>query len=99
LKEHHFSKRILPAIGDAFEQEFGKQGAAKFDLYERTKVDIKAFDADLMLNAVLSSPVASMNNKWEFPLTTHWLQQFVAQDRDIPPICRWHPTREREPID
>jgi len=96
LKEHHFSKRVLPAIRDAFEQEFDKQGAAKFDLYQRTKVDIKALDAELMLNAVLSSPVASANNEWEFPVTTHWLQQFVAQDADIPPICRWHPTRQKE---
>jgi hypothetical protein len=95
LKELHFSKRVPAAIGDAFEEEFGQQGAAKFDLYERTKVDIKALDADLMLEAVLSSSVASANNDWEFPVTSHWLQQFVAQDADIPPICRWHPNRRQ----
>ena len=94
LKEHHFSKRVLPAVRDAFEREFGKQGAAKFNLYQRNTVDIKAQDAELMLKAVRSLPVTPSNNGWEFPLTTHWLQQFVAQDADIPPICRWRPTRE-----
>ena len=92
LKEHHFSKRGLPAVRSAFEREFGTQGADKFELFERNKMDIKALDAELMLNAVSSSPVASKNDGWEFPMTNHWLQQFVAQDADIPPIYRWHPT-------
>jgi hypothetical protein len=95
LKERHFSKRVLAAISDAFEGEFGQQGAAKFALYEKSKIDIKALDADLMLKAVLSSPAASANTEWEFPVTSHWLQQFVAQDADIPPICRWHPARDK----
>lgn len=95
LKELHFAKRSLPAVRRAFEDEFGSQGAAKFDLYERTKVDIKSRDAELMLGAALSSSVACKCDEWEFPSTSHWLQQFLLQNSDIPPICRWHPTCER----
>jgi hypothetical protein len=94
LKELHFSKRNLPAVRSAFEHEFGDQGAAKFDLYESSKVDIKSMDADLMLNAVLSSSVACKDDGWEFPATSYWLQQFLFQNRDIPPIRRWNPTYE-----
>jgi hypothetical protein len=97
LKERHFSKRVLPAIADAFEEEFGKQGAAKFNIYEQAKVDIKALDADLMLQSIVSSPVISANHEWEFPVTSHWLQQFVAQNADIPPICRLHLHRRQSP--
>jgi hypothetical protein len=92
LKELHFSKRNLPAVRSAFEHEFGNQGAAKFALYENNKVDIKGLDAQLMLNAVLSSPIPCKNDGWQFPATNHWLKQFLAQDGDIPPISRWHPT-------
>ena len=94
LKELHFSKRSLPAVRRAFAREFGNQGAAKFDLYESTKVDIKTLDAELMLSVISSSPVACKNDGWEFPVTNHWLQQFLLQNADIPPICRWHPTYE-----
>jgi hypothetical protein len=95
LKDLHFSERNLPAVRSAFEHEFGNQGAAKFDLYESTKVDIKTQDAELMLSAVLSSPIASKNRNWAFPATNHWLRQFLVQNCDIPPIYRWHPTYER----
>ena len=95
LKELHFSKRSLPAVRRAFEAEFGDQGAAKFHLYERTKVDIKTLDAELMLRTVLSSSAASRNHEWEFPLTNHWLQQFLVQSADIPQISRWNPPGDR----
>jgi len=95
LKALHFSKRTLAAVQSAFEQTFGTEAAAKFDLYERTKVDIKAMDAELMLSTVSSSPVISKSHTWTFPATNHWLQQFLAQHSDIPPIRRWHPTSER----
>ena len=92
LKELHFSKRDLPAVRKAFEHEFGDQGADKFDLYKSSKVDIKALDAELMLSAVLSSSVTCKNDGWEFPATNHWYRQFLAQNADIPPMTRWHPT-------
>jgi len=94
LKELHFSKRNLPAVRSAFEHEFGNQGAGKFALYESSKVDIKSLDAELMLNAVLSSPIPCKNDGWEFPATDHWLSQFLAQNGDIPPIGRWHPAHQ-----
>lgn len=92
LKEFHFSRRTLSAIRGAFEHEFGSMAAAKFDLYGASKVDIKALDAEMMLNAVLSSSVPRKREGWEFPATDHWLNQFLAQNGDIPPIARWHPT-------
>jgi len=94
LKELHFSKRNLPAVRSAFEHEFGNQGAAKFALYESSKVDIKSLDSELMLNAVLSSPIPCKTDGWEFPATDHWLSQFLAQNGDIPPIGRWHPAHQ-----
>jgi hypothetical protein len=90
LKELHFSRRTLPAVRGAFEDEFGgSRGAAKFDLYESSRVDVKALDAELMLNAVLSSPVACRNDGWKFPATDHWIKQFLAETGTIPPITRW----------
>jgi hypothetical protein len=94
LKELHFSKRDLAAIRSAFEHEFGDRSAAKFDLYQSMKVDIKAKDAELMLRTVLSSPIARRTNGWTFPATNYWLSQFLAQNDDIPPICRWRPAYE-----
>ena len=95
LKVLHFSERTLAAVQSAFVRTFGTEAAAKFDLYERTKVDIKAMDADLMLSTVSSSPVFAESHTWAFPATHHWLQQFLAQSSDIPPIRRWHPGSER----
>lgn len=92
LKELHFSNRTLAAVRRAFKEEFGKEGNAKFELYGRSKVDIKSCDAALMLSTVLSSAVAVKNDGWTFPVTNHWVNQFVIQDDDIPPNCRWHPT-------
>jgi hypothetical protein len=91
LKQLHFSGRTLSAVRSAFAHEFGSHGAAKFDLYESSKVDIKALDAELMLSAVLSLPAARSHDGWEFPATDYWLKQFLAQTDDIPPISRWHP--------
>jgi hypothetical protein len=90
LKDLHFSRRTLSAVRSAFEDEFGgSRGAAKFDLYESSRVDVKALDAVLMLNAVLSSPVACKNDGWKFPATDHWIKQFLAETDTIPPINRW----------
>jgi hypothetical protein len=89
LKELHFSRRTLSAVHRAFEDEFGSQGAAKFDLYESGKVDVKALDAELMLNAALSSPAVCRNDGWKFPATDYWIKQFLAETGDIPPISRW----------
>jgi hypothetical protein len=89
LKELHFSIRTLSAVRSAFEHEFGNKGAAKFDLYESGKVDVKALDAERMLSAVLSSPAACKNGGWEFPATDYWIKQFLAETGDIPPISRW----------
>jgi hypothetical protein len=91
LKNLHFPERNLRAIRTAFEHEFGPQGLAKFDLYEQAKVDIKALDADLMLRAVLSAPAEAKTDDWAFPATSHWLSQFLAQNGDIPQLCRWRP--------
>ena len=93
LKELHFTRRDLPAIRNAFEHEYGARGVARFDLYERTKVDIKTLDAELMLSAVASLPIAGQQDGWAFPMTNHWLQQFLIQNGDIPPLRRWRPTR------
>jgi hypothetical protein len=91
LKRRHFSERNSSTLHAAFAREFGAQGAAKFDRYERTKVDIKARDATLMLEAVGALPVRSGNDRWSFPMTNHWLQQFLLQNRDIPPLARCTP--------
>lgn len=91
LKALHFSERTLAAVRGAFEQEFGRDGAAMFDRYERSKVDIKAVDAGLMLRAVTSSPLAARKRRWKFPATNHFLHQFLDQNGDIPPLARWHP--------
>jgi len=95
MKELHFSKRTMPAIRSAFEDEFGQHAAAKLDLFESAKVDIKALDAERMLTAVLSSPTPRETEEWDFPATNHWTLQFRVQHRDIPPISRWHPTSVR----
>lgn len=89
LKELHFSGRTLAAIRSAFENEFGSRGAAKFELYESSKLDVKALDAELMLNAVLSSPPTCSNAGWQLPATDYWIKQFLAETGDIPPINRW----------
>jgi hypothetical protein len=94
LKDLHFSKRNLFAVRSAFEHEFGNQGTEKFHLYESRKMDIKSLDAELMLRSVLSSCIVCKDDGWEFPATNHWLQQFLFQNGDIPPIERWHPTYE-----
>src|SRR5262249_32639175 len=77
LKDLHFTQRDLPAVRRAFEREFGSQGADKFAVYTRTRVDIKARDAELMLRSVLSSPARHHNDGWTFPATSHWIQQFL----------------------
>jgi hypothetical protein len=92
LKELHFSKRTLAAIRSAFDQEFGRKGAAKYELYRNSKVDIKAVDADLMLASVLRSRPLANTADWEFPATNHWLNQFLAHNADIPSIARWQPS-------
>jgi hypothetical protein len=89
LKEIHFSGRTLSAIRGAFEDELGSRGAAKFDLYETCKIDIKALDAEMMLNAVLSSSPMCKNGGWELPATDYWTKQFLIETGDIPPISRW----------
>jgi hypothetical protein len=94
LKSLHFSERTMPAIQSAFEQEFDTEGAQKFELYERAKVDVKALDAELMLKATLSSAIESKPVNWTFPATDHWMNQFLGQTGDIPPIERWHPAHE-----
>jgi hypothetical protein len=95
VKELHFSKRNEPAIRSAFEQELGAAGAAAFDLYESTKVDIKTRDAEQMLAAAAAGRIKSTVAGWSFPLTNHWLTQFLVQRGDIPPIARWHPAAEK----
>ncbi len=95
LKELHFSERNLPTIRNAFDDEFGAQGAAKFELYERARVDIKSRDAELMLHAVTASSLAGHTGSWSFPATNHWLIQFLVQQDDIPAIERRTPSRGR----
>jgi len=97
LKDLPFAKRDLHAIRNAFELEFGAQGIAKFRLYERTKVDIKSLDAELMLSRLTGLPIMGNHDGWTFPMTNHWLQQFLMQNGDIPQLCRWHPTRPPSP--
>jgi hypothetical protein len=92
LKEIHFSERDAATIRRIFEREFGIQGPAKFALYESTKVDIKSLDAELMLRAVASSSISRGNDAWAFPMTNHWLYQFLVSNSDIPQLSRWHPT-------
>lgn len=96
LKAVHFSERDAVAIRCVFEHEFGAQGASKFQLYESTKVDIKSLDAALMLRAVVSSSISGGNGAWEFPMTNHWLYQFLVNGSDIPQLARWHPTSGEE---
>jgi hypothetical protein len=95
LKQLHFSTRTLHAVQDAFDQEFGAEGSTKFAAYQSMKIDIKALDAALMLNAVASAPMAIGNNEWHLPMTNHWVDQFLLHGGDIPPLRRWHPPRER----
>ena len=97
LKGVYFAKRDGRAIRDAFEHEFGSEGPVKFDLYERTKVDVKSLDADLMLRVVTSSPIAGERGGWAFPATSHWMYQFVVKNSDIPQLCEWHPTQPATP--
>jgi hypothetical protein len=96
LKAIHFSERDADAIRRVFEHEFGAQGASKFHLYEKTKVDIKSIDADLMLRAVVSSSISGGSDAWEFPMTNHWLSQFLMSGSDIPQLTRWHPPPQEE---
>jgi hypothetical protein len=92
LKHLHFSRRTMAAVRSAFDQEFGRRSAEIFELYRRKKVDIKAADAELMFRSVMSlTPVAEAAD-WEFPATNHWLDQFLAQNADIPPLARWQPS-------
>jgi hypothetical protein len=95
LKTIHFSERDTDAIRRVFEQEFGSQGASKFQLYEKAKVDIKSIDADLMLRAAASSAILKGNDTWEFPITNHWLYQFLVEGTDIPHLTRWRPTPQK----
>jgi hypothetical protein len=92
IKKLHFAGRTPAAIRAAFDDEFGRRGAEKFDLFARAQIDIKALDAERMLSAVLSSPVGRQADGWDFPATNHWTLQFEVQQRDIPQISRWHPT-------
>jgi hypothetical protein len=91
LKQLHFSERDLAALRSAFELEFGAEGHAKFELYESAKVDIKALDADLMLCAIAALSGRQRTESLAFPMTTHWLNQFLFQNGDIPRLGRSRP--------
>jgi hypothetical protein len=92
LKALHFPQRDETAIRRAFEQEFGARGAAQYDRYECLKVDIKTVDADMMLDAVASFPMGHKRPEWAFPVTNHWLNQFMLQKGQVPQLCSWTPT-------
>lgn len=93
LKGVHFTKRDINAIRGAFDREFASQGAAKFALYERTKIDIKTLDAEQMLEAVMSSPIEGKSDGWTFPITSHWQYQFLVKKSEIPQLRRWQPAK------
>jgi hypothetical protein len=91
LKDLHFSNRTSAAIRSAFDYEFGDQGCSKYDIYQCLKVDVKISDANLMLSAIPSFPAFRGSRDWHFNATRHWLQQFLIQNGDIPPLSRWRP--------
>jgi len=91
LKARHFSERTHDAIGEAFQQEFAGNGGAMFELYQVTKVDVKTMDAKCMLAALSHLTGCIKDDAWELPMTNHWIQQFLLEGHDIPPLCRWYP--------
>jgi hypothetical protein len=91
LKVRHFSERTMQAIDEAFQQEFSSDGRAMFELFRGATVDIKAMDAACMLAALGHLTVRALDGAWELPITNHWIQQFLLQGNDIPPLRRWHP--------
>jgi hypothetical protein len=91
LKARHFSERTEDALSEAFQHEFADDGTAIFELYRTAKTDIKAMDAACMLAALGHLKGRAIDGSWELPVTNHWIQQFLLEGGDIPPLCRWHP--------
>ena len=91
LKARRFSARTNDAIGEAFQLEFGSDGSAIFELYRANKVDIKAIDAACMLGAIDHLTRRATDSSWELPITNYWIQQFLLEGDDIPPLDGWYP--------
>lgn len=91
LKARHFSERTNDAIGAAFQQEFAGEGDSMFELYQAAKVDVKTMDAMCMFAALSHLERCIKDGAWELPMTNHWIQQFLLEGHDIPPLNRWHP--------
>jgi len=87
LKRVHFADRTLDAIADAADRALGAAAPDFGKRFAESHFDIKALDAELMCRRMARDRASPTSNSgWEFPRTSHWIDQFERDQSDIPPL-------------